>query len=57
LAATVKSTHPKIDVETKPGGKGDFLVKLDGVVLWDKRRRDDSRFPEANEILSQLSPR
>lgn len=43
-------------VEAKPGGRGDFLVKLDGKVLWDKRRRDDERFPADAEILAQLPP-
>lgn len=39
------------------GGKGDFVVTVDGELLWDKRRRDDGRFPEAKEILSQLVAR
>jgi hypothetical protein len=26
-------------------------------VLWDKRRRDDDRFPEHAEILTQLPKR
>jgi hypothetical protein len=30
-------------------------VKADGKVLWDKRRRDDDRFPEHAEILQQLT--
>lgn len=54
LAAAIGKAHPKATVETKPGGKGDFLVKADGKVLWDKRRRDDDRFPEPREILTQL---
>jgi hypothetical protein len=29
-------------------------VKAGGKVLWDKRRRDDDRFPEHREILAQL---
>lgn len=46
--------HPKAKVETKPGGRGDFVVTADGVRLWDKRRRSDDRFPEPAEILKQL---
>lgn len=42
-------------METRPGGRGDFLVKADGKTLWDKRRRDDDRFPDDREILSQLA--
>jgi hypothetical protein len=30
-------------------------VKAGGKVLWDKRRRDDDRFPEPAEILQQLA--
>lgn len=37
-----------------PGGRGDFVVKLGGQVLWDKRRRADDRFPEPKEILTQM---
>jgi predicted Rdx family selenoprotein len=55
LAAAIQRAHAKAKVETKPGGRGDFLVKADGRVLWDKRRRDDERFPEDGEILSQLA--
>ena len=40
---------------TKPGGKGDFLVTADGSVLWDKRRRDDDRFP--TEHFTAMLPR
>ena len=45
---------PSASVETKPGGRGDFVVKRDGKVLWDKRKRDDDRFPDDREILDQL---
>jgi len=30
------------------------VVKADGKVLWDKRKRSDDRFPEHAEILTQL---
>jgi hypothetical protein len=29
-------------------------VKADGAVLWDKKLRDDDRFPQHDEILRQL---
>jgi predicted Rdx family selenoprotein len=54
LAAAIQKKVPDASVETKPGGRGDFLVKRDGKVLWDKRKRDDDRFPEDREILDQL---
>lgn len=37
-----------------PGGRGDFIVKADGTVLWDKRKTGGDRFPEPREILSRL---
>jgi hypothetical protein len=40
-------------VETRPGGRGDFIVKADGKVLWDKRRQDDE-FPTEAAILGKL---
>jgi predicted Rdx family selenoprotein len=30
------------------------LVTADGRVLWDKKGKDNGRFPEAADILSQL---
>jgi predicted Rdx family selenoprotein len=41
-------------VEIRPGGKGDFIVKADGKVLWDKRKTHDDEFPEPAAILSRL---
>ena len=41
-------------METKPGGRGDFVVKADGALLWDKKRRDGDRFPQHDEVLRQL---
>jgi selT/selW/selH-like putative selenoprotein len=49
--------HPHAVVDKKPGGRGDFLVTVDGKLLWDKKSRDGDRFPEADEILRQLPPR
>jgi len=57
LAAAIKKAHPKSTIDKKPGGKGDFVVKADGKLLWDKRNRNDDRFPEPQEILSQLPAR
>ena len=57
MAAAIQKAHPKSTIEKKPGGRGDFVVKADGKLLWDKKRRDDDRFPEAHEILSQLPAR
>ena len=40
-------------MEILPGGKGDFLVKIDGRTIWDKRGRDGD-FPKHDHILSLL---
>lgn len=36
-----------------PGGRGDFIVTVDGKKLWDKRRMDDE-FPEPAVILAKM---
>lgn len=36
------------DVALKPGSGGNFIVRLDGVVLFS--RREHGRFPEAKEL-------
>lgn len=53
MAAAIQKAHPKAKVEAKPGGRGDFVVKADGRLLWDKRAHEDL-FPEDGEILAQL---
>ena len=40
-------------MELKPGGKGDFIVTVDGKQLWNKRQMDDE-FPEPAQILGKL---
>ena len=37
-----------------PGGRGDFVVKADGKLLWDKQGRE-GRFPEPQEIVGKLA--
>ncbi|MFN7669946.1 MAG: Rdx family protein [Planctomycetota bacterium] len=54
LAAAIQKARPGATVETKPGGRGDFVVTADGALLWDKKRRDGDRFPQHDEILRQL---
>ncbi|MBL8726922.1 MAG: Rdx family protein [Planctomycetes bacterium] len=57
LAAAIEKAVPGSRVETIPGGKGDFRVKADGRLLWDKRGDNDGEFPEPAQILSQLGRR
>lgn len=54
LAAAISKAHPKAKVDATPGGKGDFVVKADGKLLWDKKRRADDAFPEPKQILDLL---
>jgi predicted Rdx family selenoprotein len=56
LATAIEAAHPDAKVEKKPGGKGDFLVTVDGKQLWNKRAHPETRFPEHHEVLSQLVP-
>ncbi len=55
LAAAIEAAHPNAVVDKQPGGKGDFIVKVDGRELWNKRAHPEERFPENDEILSQLA--
>lgn len=54
LAAAIEAAHPHAVVDKQPGGKGDFIVTADGRELWNKRAHPEERFPENEEILSQL---
>jgi selT/selW/selH-like putative selenoprotein len=36
-----------------PGGRGDFLVKADGVTVWDKRKTGE--FPSNEAIVEKLA--
>ena len=46
--------HPDANVEIIRGGKGDFIVKADGRLLWDKNGKDRD-FPAPEQILGQLA--
>lgn len=35
------------------GGRGDFVVKKDGEVIWDKKRMGD-RFPDEEDVVDTL---
>lgn len=40
-------------MELKPGGRGDFIVTVDGRKLWDKRAQGNE-FPEEDALLEEL---
>ncbi|MCA8948596.1 MAG: hypothetical protein KDE27_03795 [Planctomycetes bacterium] len=56
MAAAIRDGVPGANVDILPGGRGDFLVKADGVVLWDKNGKDGD-FPPHERILEQLEQR
>ncbi len=41
-------------MDIKPGGRGDFLVSVDGNRIWDKRGKDGD-FPRHDQILEVLA--
>ena len=49
--------HPDANVEIIRGGKGDFIVKADGRLLWDKNGKDrDFPAPDINVYPSSFEP-
>jgi hypothetical protein len=40
-------------VELLKGGRGDFVVKRGGEVLWDKKRMGD-QFPDEEDVIDAL---
>ena len=53
MAASIQKAHGDAEVELIDGGRGDFIVTVDGKRIWDKRG-SDGRFPDNDEILSKL---
>lgn len=49
----IQKTFPEAKLTLIPGGRGDFLVKVDGAEIWNKR--ESGRFPEHDEILGKLA--
>jgi predicted Rdx family selenoprotein len=53
LAATLQKKFPSAKITTNPGRRGDFLVKADGKVVWDKHAMD-GKFPTEAQVLAAL---
>jgi hypothetical protein len=53
LGAAIKAVHPNVEVELLEGGKGDFIVKVDGRELWNKKQMGN-QFPAEDQILAQI---
>jgi predicted Rdx family selenoprotein len=55
LGAKIEKEFPGASVKLEGGGRGDFIVTVDGRELWNKRQMDDE-FPEEDAILAALRP-
>lgn len=53
MGAAIEAAQPKARVALKPGGRGDFIVTVDGRELWNKRAMDDE-FPDEQHIVRAL---
>ena len=55
MAAKIRDARPEIEVELIQGGKGDFIVRVDGgKPIWDKRKMDDE-FPDEADLVRKLT--
>jgi predicted Rdx family selenoprotein len=54
LAAKIRAAKPEAEITLIPGGRGDFIVRVDGgKPIWDKRRMGDE-FPDEAELVDDL---
>lgn len=53
MAAALKKTFPDAETELVRGGRGDFIVTVDGRELWNKNASGRG-FPEPEQIVEQL---
>jgi predicted Rdx family selenoprotein len=44
---------PGTEVELMPGGRGDFVVKGDGTLVWDKKQMG-GEFPDERAVVAAL---
>ncbi len=53
MAAEIEASFPGATVELIGGGRGDFIVKRDDEIFWDKRNVE-GRFPDDGEVVARL---
>ena len=53
MAAKIERALPGTPVDLIKGRGGNFIVKADGKVLWDKRAMDD-QFPDDDDVVDDL---
>ncbi len=51
----IKEKYKNAEVELELGSGGNFIVEVDGKVIFSKRDLDPERFPNTGEILSLIS--
>ncbi|MCI6989214.1 MAG: Rdx family protein [Campylobacter sp.] len=51
----IKSVYKDADVELLVGSGGDFIVEVNGKVIFSKKEMSEPRFPENGEILRLIS--
>jgi len=56
LAARIREAFPGATTELVPGGRGDFVVTVDGERVWDKRAMEDE-FPDEERLVARLRAR
>ena len=56
LAAKISSSFPAAQVEFTTGIAGEFVVEVDGEVLWD-RKQMQGQFPDEESLVSYLTSR
>ncbi|MBK6684467.1 MAG: Rdx family protein [Deltaproteobacteria bacterium] len=56
MAAELKRAFDPVDIELVPGGRGDFIVTVDGRERWNKRQMDDE-FPDPQALIAELGKR
>ncbi len=50
----IKSSFKEADIFLQTGSSGDFIVEVDGKVIFSKNDDDKLRFPFENEIVNLL---
>ncbi|PID47525.1 MAG: hypothetical protein CR967_03815 [Proteobacteria bacterium] len=50
----IKSVYSDAEVSFELGTRGDFIVEIDGKVIFSKNDEDKQRFPFENEILELM---
>jgi selT/selW/selH-like putative selenoprotein len=53
LAAKIQKSYPGTDVDLIKGGKGAFIVTVDGKQIWNKREMDDE-FPDEAKLVGEM---